>query len=376
MLLAIEEHILEDITSAKSGDTEAFTRIITHARNTVTSIALAIVQDLDNSEEVAQQVFISIWENLDSLKNSASFYPWIRQMTRYKAYNFLRDNKLDRKITGEHANYLLAEFCDPHSNQLEQMERTQQSQILAQFIGELPNESREIVLLYYREEESTKQVANLLELSETNVRKKLSRIRKRLKGQLLERYGRLILSTAPTVGLTSLVISSLTAGSPVAAATLVSTISSGKSGVFSKFALSLSGALIGVAGGVLGLIWGSRQPIKRISDRNAKNTMLKYRNQAVIWVIASGILFALSFQFTTGWLLPVATYTLFAIGLIIQLNKMGRFALKHIYPLEPTQPDRDKIKAERVWQLLGLFGGVIAGFTGLIIGMISDGRIS
>ncbi|MCF6193840.1 MAG: sigma-70 family RNA polymerase sigma factor, partial [Kangiellaceae bacterium] len=200
MPLAIEENLFIEIDAAKNGDINAFTRIINQTRNTVSSIALAIVKDLDNSEEVAQQVFISVWENLNQLKNNASFYPWIRQIARYKAYNFLRDNKVDRKVSGEQAEYLLAQFCDPDEPQEEQMERYQQSQILNGFISDLPDESREIVLLYYREEQSTKQVATLLDLSEVNVRKKLSRTRNLLKHQLLDKYGKLILSTAPTIG--------------------------------------------------------------------------------------------------------------------------------------------------------------------------------
>ena len=376
MVITIKENVLNDIASAKQGDINAFTRIVSHTRNTVTSIALAIVKDIDSSEDVAQQVFIAIWKDLNTLKNNASFYPWLRQMTRYKAYNLLRDNKMNQKISGEQAEYLLAQFCDPKADQLECMEKWQQSQILDNFISNLPSESREIVLLYYREEESTTQVARLLDLSEVNVRKKLSRIRKLLKRQLLEKYGKLILATAPTIGLSSLVIGSLTASSPVAAATIASTITSSKSGIFSKIILLFSGALIGLAGGVMGVIWGARKPIQRISNSHAKSTMLKYRNQTVAWVIVTGILVALSFELTNGWLLPVASYALLSIGLVVAITKMGHFAIEHIYSKELNSTDRNHRRTERVWQLLGLWGGIIAGWGGLIIGMISEGRIS
>ena len=82
----------------------------------------------------------------------------------------------------------------------------------AALIDGLPEDSREIVLLYYREEQSSQQVAELLGLSDANVRKKLSRVRELLKDQLLSRYGNLLLSTAPAMP-TFLATASLTRGS-------------------------------------------------------------------------------------------------------------------------------------------------------------------
>ncbi|NQY65139.1 MAG: hypothetical protein HRT38_15720 [Alteromonadaceae bacterium] len=63
---------------------------------------------MDNSDEVAQQIFICLWQNLNKLKDNVSFLPWLRQTTRYTAYNFLRDSKVDRKIVDEQADTLLS----------------------------------------------------------------------------------------------------------------------------------------------------------------------------------------------------------------------------------------------------------------------------
>ncbi|WP_249364218.1 sigma-70 family RNA polymerase sigma factor, partial [Pseudoalteromonas sp. S983] len=87
-----------------------------------------------------------------------------------------------------------------------------------QLVSALPEESREILILYYREEQSNKQVAALLDISEEKVRQQLSRSRKKLKSQYLNRFGTLAISTiTPAVAL-GLVAPS----APVAAATLVS----------------------------------------------------------------------------------------------------------------------------------------------------------
>lgn len=371
----ISLNIASDVSSAKTGDVKAFTRLIELTRNTVTSIALAIVKDIDNSEEVAQQVFISLWQNLNKLKNNASFLPWLRQTTRYTAYNFLRDNKVDRKIAGELADILLSQFCHPQLLHEQVLNKEQESLILYDFIDKLPDESQEIVLLYYREEQSSKQVAQLLELSEANVRKILSRVRTLLKQQLLEKYGQLVFSTAPTVGLTSLILSSIITSSPVAAATMASSLATGKTGLLSKLAFLFSGAMIGVLGGVLGVFWGTKKPLEKIADKQAKLQMKKLRDQTMIWVATTGVLFALSYEVTTGWIGPLLCYIFFVLGLIFHLHKMNNFADKHMQFGDSNKENTRRKKLGVFFTITGMSLGLILGFSGLIIGLISSGRM-
>jgi DNA-directed RNA polymerase specialized sigma24 family protein len=77
-----QQGLFNDVELAQSGDQQAFGRLITQTRNLVSSIALSIVKDLDNSEDVSQQVYIGAWQNMSKLKNTRSFLPWLRQMTR------------------------------------------------------------------------------------------------------------------------------------------------------------------------------------------------------------------------------------------------------------------------------------------------------
>ena len=134
-LNAQKQHLFDDVTLAQSGDQQAFGRLINQTRNLVSSIALSIVKDLDNSEDVAQQVYIGAWQNMSELKNTRSFLPWLRQMTRYKALNFLRDNKTRQKVEGEEADLILSQFCDPKRDIDSSMHRDQSDVILRDFIS-------------------------------------------------------------------------------------------------------------------------------------------------------------------------------------------------------------------------------------------------
>ena len=77
---SIELQLTPDVLAAQQGDMAAYQRLVNRCRQMVSSIALAIVKDLDRSEDIAQQVFIHVWQQLPQLREANSFLPWLRQI--------------------------------------------------------------------------------------------------------------------------------------------------------------------------------------------------------------------------------------------------------------------------------------------------------
>jgi RNA polymerase sigma factor (sigma-70 family) len=363
-----EQQLIPDVTAAQLGDTGAFARLVARCQRSVCSIALAIVKDLDASEDIAQQVFIHIWQQLNTLQNPASFLPWVRQITRYRAFNYLRDNKVTATVSGADADAALAGFAGD-TELTDDLAKAQQNRIMADFISRLPEDSREIVLLFYREEQNSQQVAELLGLSESNVRKKLQRVRELLKQQLLAKYGRLILTTAPGLGLTAAICSALTMASPPLAAATVTTAASQSSGI-GKIAMLLGGAMLGALAGVVGVIAGMHQPIKRANSIEQKQQLIKLRNQTVVWVLCCGLLLTAGYELTRGAWGPVSAFAAFVSGLLW-------FNLKVWQLLAPQlkQKGNAAYRKNQLWCAFGMLAGCGAGFAGLVIGLINSGRL-
>ena len=369
MTSAISDNLmLPDISAAQQGDMQAFGRLVSNCQRSVSSIALAIVKDLDASEDITQQVFIHVWQQLNTLQNPASFLPWVRQITRYRAFNYLRDNKVADRVGGEEADDLLQQFSSG-TELSEQLARVQQNQIMAAFIDQLPEDSREIVLLYYREEQNSQQAAVLLEISEANVRKKLQRVREALKDQLLARYGKLILTTAPGLGLTTAICSALTAISPpLAAATTTSAVST--SGGLSKLAALLGGAMIGALAGVVGVIAGMHQPIKRASSATQKQQLISLRNKAIVWVIACGLLLTASYELTQGAIAPILAFAVFVSGLVMLNIKVWQ-----LLSAQFKQQGQKVYYKNLFWCIFGSVAGYGGGIAGMLIGLSNSGRL-
>lgn len=312
----------QDVLLAINGDNSAFTRLIQATRNTICSIALAIVKDLDASEEVAQQVYIQCWEKLSTLKNPASFLPWLRQSTRYAAFNYLRDNRIADRIGGDEADLLFSQFCLDDGDHETVLSRSQQAQILAKVIDDLPEETREIVLLYYREEQSSAQVAELLSISNASVRQQLSRARQTLKGKLLDKSGALILSTAPTLATSSLLFAGVGISSPAQAASASgSTSGAVNGGVWGVVKWLFSGAMLATVVGLVAVFLSSEMAIRTMQSEGSKAALRKERKRTMMGVGIAGVILTAAYEFTQGWIFPILAYQVLMVVIFVQTRK-------------------------------------------------------
>lgn len=364
---------VQDVKAAQQGDERAFSRLVNASRNTIASIALAITRDLDASEEITQQVFISCWQKLHTLQNAASFLPWARQSARYAAYNYLRDNRISDRVGGDDADALFAGYCDDELPPETQLSREQTALLLKQVVDELPDESREIVLLYYREDQSANQVAELLSVSPELVRQRLSRARKALKSSLLERYGKLIMTTAPTLTITSMLLAGASVTAPANASTGVMVAKSGSAGILKVL---FSGAFFAALLGALSVFWSTYLPLKHMTIESQKRHLKQLRTVTTIWVLVTGVLLACAYEFTSGWIMPVLAYSLFAGGLSVQVKKMQKVIMFDLFDSKPASAEKDKMAFwQRCLGNAGLYGALIVGFASMIIGLIGAGRL-
>lgn len=181
-----------DVSLAMRGDADAYRRVIEQSADTVCSIALAIVRNVSASEDVAQEVFLAVWTGLRKLRNPSSFLPWLRQVTRNQAHLWLRNHL--RETSDDVA---LAAAVDARPSPAETLLAEEERRLLAEVLDGLSEETREVVILYYREGSSAKHVGDLLGISEDAVKQRLSRARTKIRAELLARFGTVAARTRP-----------------------------------------------------------------------------------------------------------------------------------------------------------------------------------
>ncbi|HEX9983089.1 MAG TPA: sigma-70 family RNA polymerase sigma factor [Thermoanaerobaculia bacterium] len=279
---------MNDVALAAAGDRDAFGRLITAYAGTVTSIALAIVRDFSASQDVAQDVFLVAWRDVRKLRNPDSFLPWVRQVTRNRAYSWLRE----QRPSVRDADAVLAAVVDSRMTAPERLERDEQQRLVADVIDSLPDDAREVITLYYSEGRSARQVADLLGISEVAVKKRLSRARERIREDLLERFGETVRRAAPGAAFTATVLASLTFVAPAASAATAGVAAkvAGGSKVLAIFLSALPGMILGN----LGVFYGLRKHLKLAKSETERQELRRYGKQTMTAVTLAALGFGVA----------------------------------------------------------------------------------
>lgn len=368
--LALSTHV----PAAARGDRDAFAALVDGTRSVVTSIALAIVRDVDLSRDIAQDVFLAAWRDLGQLRDPNSFLPWLRQLTRHRAYHVLRtERRRTRRLDDRDLDTLVSTAVDPAPTAGETMLADEERRLLSLVLDELPDDAREVVTLYYREDQSTAHVATLLGLTEANVRQRLTRARARLRADLIERYGAAAAKTRPDARFTAGVMIAVTIGAPAAssAATLTAAASGGS--WLMKAAMMSSGALLGAAGGIAGVLVGARRLKQQARSIEELDAVKRFTHASVGLVLLAAVLFPLSWAMTHKPISQVLVFVLFFGALtamhLIWLPRITRD--RHLLEAleDPVRAAKARAMERRV-AFLGLGLGLLSGGLGLIAGIL------
>jgi RNA polymerase sigma factor (sigma-70 family) len=221
----------------------------------VTGVAYSKCGDFALSEDIAQEAFIEAWKNLATIHEPEKFPGWICTIARRRAIDAVRTANSTRSACS--LGPMAMEVQDhkqltPEANMSQQQEREWVWSMLAR----LPESYREPMILFYRCEQSTRDVAVALGESEATIRQRLHRGRDMLRTEMTESIRITLGATAPTAAFATMVMASLpsttyAAGSATTTATAVK-LSSGGTVASSAIGGAVFGSLLGIAGGIFG----------------------------------------------------------------------------------------------------------------------------
>ena len=370
-----------DVQAAQAGDKQAFTRLVEVTCSLVSSIAFAILRDPDLSRDVAQDVYLMAWRDIGRLRKPASFLPWLRQITRHRAHHVLRSRRRwRRRIDDDAADGLLDVVVDPSPDASQQLVDEETRQAVAATFELLPDDTREVVTLYYREGRSTAQVAALLGLSEAAVRQRLSRARERLREDLLDRLGHGLAAMAPGPVLVASIAAALSIGAPTAS--VAATLSSaglkgagpvaGATMVFANGALFLASAVPGMVGGIWGVMFGTSRLVRVARDNEERRALRRLQWAGIVTVIVFTLGAPASFVLTRSRAVFVASFLAFFAALFA----MNQVWLPRIVSRRfEAEMREDAVSAttrrrrERILERIGWIVGLILGTAGLLAAM-------
>jgi len=214
---ALQSILDTDFPAARRGEPDAFARLVRATQRMVATVALAVTRDVPASEDIAQETFLIAWQRIGAMQNADSFLPWLRQVARNRAIDHVRRARY-QEIALDTSDDRLAAAISSSAGPEESLRDSEEHALLMRALDEIPDGSREVLLLFYREGQSSRNVAALLGLSDAAVRKRLQRARDSLQAELLAAVGKVADRTAPGLAFTTAVASTLAASPGVASA--------------------------------------------------------------------------------------------------------------------------------------------------------------
>jgi len=367
-----------DLPAAARGDRDAFARLVDGTRSVVSSIALAIVRDPDLSRDVAQDVFLAAWRDLGQLRDPQSFLPWLRQTTRHRAYHVLRtERRRAARVTLDETDTLLSSAVDASEGAETAMLADEDARVVRAVLDALPDDTREVVTLFYREGRSSAQVAQLLGISDAAVRKRLSRARDTLRASLLDRFGDAARASAPGAVFTTAVMTALAVGAPSTATAAAAVSTPLAAGVGSslgavKVASVLAAVLLPAAGGLAGVLFGTRQLKRQARSATELIALRRFELASAALVLIVACTFPLGSVLTGSRWAPVVTFAAFIAGLAaLHTLWLPRIvAARHALEFEEDPVAAAAARArERRAAILGWTAGILCGTVGLLAGL-------
>lgn len=185
------------VTRAKAGDFTAFEELASRYERRLFATAFRIVGRREDAEEVVQDAFMSVIEHLPEFREESRFYTWLMRIAVNHALKLLRKNRRGSRTAGtsQSASEVDADLPHPQfiapwrENPVAAAERHELRELLAKSLDELDEKYRAVFVLRDVEERPTTEVADLLGISEANVKVRLLRARLQLRERITRVLG-------------------------------------------------------------------------------------------------------------------------------------------------------------------------------------------
>ena len=169
----------------KEGDTNAFAVLVDRHKDMVFTLSLKMLKDREEAEEVAQDTFLKIYKSLSKFNSESKFSTWMYKVAFNTCLDRLKKNKRSQPVAA------MDEFTEQEAislmNVLDSIEERERKQVIQDCLHCLPGEDSFLLTLYYFEEQSLEEIANIIGINPNNVKIRLYRSRKKLTALLKDR---------------------------------------------------------------------------------------------------------------------------------------------------------------------------------------------
>ncbi len=149
----------ELIEKAKSGERNAFGRLVLEYQNKIYNLAFSILKNKEDALDLAQEVFVKAYRNLKNFEGRSSFYTWLYKIGLNMCLNYHKREKFRTFLSFLELAEPKADFSPLPS---EVLERKELNKVTEAAILALSPKQRLVFTLHFYEQMGYEEIANLL----------------------------------------------------------------------------------------------------------------------------------------------------------------------------------------------------------------------
>ena len=189
------------VDRVRGGETALYEILVRRYNQRMYRIARAILRDDTEAEDVMQDAYVRAYQNLHQFEGRSPFSTWLTRIAVHEALARLRFRRrmqqLDEsKEEGDTAVPVIEQSLNPE----QEASKVELGRLLEEALLKLPEQYRSVLMLRHVEEMSTAETAEVLSLSEENVKVRLHRGRALMRRNLIERMGAQAKEAFPFMG--------------------------------------------------------------------------------------------------------------------------------------------------------------------------------
>ncbi len=164
----------QELLLAAQQDDEAFALLYQRYYRLVYYVAYKMCRNDADAQDVVQETFMEVRRSLCDLKNPQYFRLWLYRVVDSKCKKLFRKNKY--ALTDIEQDHILNEFLEQNEQFLPEasLKYTNDRDIMHRFIKELPYDQKYAIILYYMQQMTTLEIAELLKVPEGTIKSRLS----------------------------------------------------------------------------------------------------------------------------------------------------------------------------------------------------------
>jgi len=179
--MASSDEVRTLVERSRNGDAEAFGVLVTRFSAAVRSMCLMRSADPARADDIAQQVFLTVWRRLPDLSADAPFWPWLETITRNHLLNEWRRVQREKGLKQRYTVAWLAQNDNEGDQGEEAEDLAAQVQTLRECMATLPENLQKLVRMRYDENQTSERIAATIGRSPDAVRQTFVRVREKLR---------------------------------------------------------------------------------------------------------------------------------------------------------------------------------------------------